>query len=199
MDTKFCKKCRKDKPAKTFVTADNQPSNCCGSCLEKNRAYRQKWQKASQTGLICQKCGKAAPPEGFPVTRQNNPGKRCVTCVAKDKRYFSKHKDKIRARQKIYYQTPQAKELWAKNNKTKVEKLYGLFPGQKEILYASQDGKCAICQKYFPVLAVDHDHETGKIRSLLCKPCNLGLGNFKENQDSLRKAIDYLNYWHNWR
>lgn len=62
-------------------------------------------------------------------------------------------------------------------------------------LLKEQDGVCYICKtspeegKY---LHVDHCHDSGNIRGLLCKNCNHGLGNFKDNPDFLTKAIEYL-------
>lgn len=41
-------------------------------------------------------------------------------------------------------------------------------------------------------LAVDHDHETGKVRGLLCKSCNLAIGKFKESVEIVRRALAYL-------
>ena len=65
-----------------------------------------------------------------------------------------------------------------------------------------QKGLCAICNnpetfvhsktKEPARLAVDHCHTTGKTRKLLCKNCNTGLGSFKDNQDVLLKAMQYL-------
>lgn len=52
---------------------------------------------------------------------------------------------------------------------------------------------CAICGEFTTVyLAIDHCHETGKIRGLLCTRCNTGLGLFKEDTDRLKSAILYL-------
>jgi len=67
-------------------------------------------------------------------------------------------------------------------------------------MFLSQNGVCAICSGGETVktrgtlrrLAVDHDHETGKVRGLLCNRCNNGLGNFRDDPDLLREAIAYL-------
>lgn len=63
-------------------------------------------------------------------------------------------------------------------------------------LYQVQQGRCAVCKKHQTEvkkrLGADHDHTTGKIRGLLCDPCNRGLGLFKDNIELLLAAINYL-------
>lgn len=44
-------------------------------------------------------------------------------------------------------------------------------------------------------LAVDHDHKTGQVRSLLCNRCNAGLGFFREDITLLEKAVEYIQKW----
>jgi hypothetical protein len=51
-------------------------------------------------------------------------------------------------------------------------------------------GVCAICKE--PGSCVDHDHATGSARGCLCRNCNLGVGNFRDNPARLRAAADYL-------
>ena len=46
-------------------------------------------------------------------------------------------------------------------------------------------------------LCVDHNHDTGELRGILCRSCNVGLGNFKDNIDLLKKAVQYLERWNN--
>ena len=61
-----------------------------------------------------------------------------------------------------------------------------------------QNGKCLICKREFSNMLpkninIDHDHETGEVRGILCVNCNQGLGQFREDVESLKAAIEYLN------
>lgn len=74
---------------------------------------------------------------------------------------------------------------------------YGLTVEQYDELLSGQGGGCAICGTQTPparggCFAVDHDHETGAVRGLLCIECNSGLGMFKDEVDLLQSAIVYL-------
>jgi|TARA_B110000211_G_scaffold83353_1_gene97471 hypothetical protein len=82
-------------------------------------------------------------------------------------------------------------------------KTYGLTLEQYEAMVEYQDHKCKICgipetensldKNGNPKrLSIDHDHETGQIRGLLCNPCNTALGSFRDNVESLQRAILYL-------
>lgn len=78
-----------------------------------------------------------------------------------------------------------------------LQRKYGLSLEQYNILLASQEFSCAICKtKIFKgkgkKLHVDHCHNTGKIRALLCNPCNVGLGAFTDSVSTLLSAADYL-------
>lgn len=55
----------------------------------------------------------------------------------------------------------------------------------------AQGGLCPICKKWEAV-HVDHDHVTGKVRGILCEPCNGGLGQFRDSVSTIRRAIEYL-------
>jgi len=78
--------------------------------------------------------------------------------------------------------------------KCMLKRRYGITLEQYEAMLESQNGKCAICKGDCLTgrnLAVDHDHETGKVRGLLCSKCNQGLGQLN-NIELLQRAIDYL-------
>lgn len=87
------------------------------------------------------------------------------------------------------------KEQAKKNHDRMVSKTYGLEAGDYDRLYAEQGGVCAICQRAkgkVKRLAVDHDHDTGLVRGLLCGPCNQLVGYFKNSPETFRRAADYL-------
>lgn len=78
---------------------------------------------------------------------------------------------------------------------------YGLTLEQFIALSEGQGHVCAICGERcskFPRLSVDHRHSDGAIRGLLCDACNIGLGHFRDNPESLRAAIEYLEREYEW-
>lgn len=77
----------------------------------------------------------------------------------------------------------------------RLKKIYGVAAEEYDRLLQIQEGRCAICRDR-PVnrqLAVDHNHQTGQIRGLLCKRCNHDLlGSARDSVEVLERAICYL-------
>ncbi|MFI6406517.1 endonuclease VII domain-containing protein [Streptomyces sp. NPDC050548] len=73
---------------------------------------------------------------------------------------------------------------------------YGLTPAELDAMVAEQQGICCICL-VAPAEHVDHCHETGRVRGVLCFSCNAALGQFKDRPDVMRRAATYLegNAW----
>lgn len=77
---------------------------------------------------------------------------------------------------------------------------YNLNWDEFEELAKKSDYKCAICSKPLSLVAhetietayVDHDHYTGKVRGILCRVCNVGLGHLGDSVQHLQNAINYL-------
>jgi hypothetical protein len=82
------------------------------------------------------------------------------------------------------------------NRKYELKKRFNLTLEDYDLLLSTQHNRCKICELHVSdlpnSLAVDHCHQTGKIRGLLCTNCNLGLGNFRDNKNYLAAAIAYM-------
>ena len=76
------------------------------------------------------------------------------------------------------------------------KRTYGITEADYDAMYFEQEGCCAICGKHQTQdkrrFCVDHCHETGNVRALLCHNCNTALGKFQDNEDLLRRAADYI-------
>ena len=78
-----------------------------------------------------------------------------------------------------------------------IKKKYGLSQGDFSALLKAQGGGCAICGNTKPggrwgEFAVDHCHETGVIRGILCHKCNFALGCFKDSKEMISTVLEYL-------
>lgn len=93
-----------------------------------------------------------------------------------------------------YYKNKDKLKQASRNGRIKRE--YGVDIRWYEETFKAQNGVCAICSKPqeegIASLAIDHNHETGAVRGLLCRACNRGLGVFKESVSTLDSAIKYL-------
>lgn len=74
------------------------------------------------------------------------------------------------------------------------QRTYGIGIEEYNIILVKQGGTCKICdgEPGARSLHIDHCHDTGKIRGLLCANCNTGIGNLKDDINLLEKAINYL-------
>lgn len=74
---------------------------------------------------------------------------------------------------------------------------YGISSEEFDQMLKDQEGKCAICEKTDAKrYVVDHCHDNGHIRGILCATCNKALGKFNDNVEGLQRAIDYLERSH---
>lgn len=94
-------------------------------------------------------------------------------------------------RQKEKKTTPEA------NRKNALKTKYGLTESQFERMLADQNGACAICKTESPggrhgTFHVDHCHDTGKVRGVLCHSCNVTLGRVGDSIDGVMRYLNYL-------
>lgn len=77
-----------------------------------------------------------------------------------------------------------------------LKRTFGINLSEYNDMLEEQEFICPICKRHrkeFKIdFAVDHDHETGKIRELLCCPCNLALGSFEDDPVRMRNAANYI-------
>ena len=83
-----------------------------------------------------------------------------------------------------------------------IKSRYGLEPQDFDAMVKAQKRRCAICLKDLNLrkgsvcrdksVAVDHCHQTGRVRGILCSMCNTGLGSFTDSDVKLAAAIQYL-------
>lgn len=96
---------------------------------------------------------------------------------------------KTRCKANWHSKTPVEKQA------SRVKALYNMEPQDYLEMHARQNGECAICKQVPKTkrgLHLDHCHETGAIRGLLCHNCNVALGCFNDNPALMLRAIQYL-------
>ena len=125
---------------------------------------------------------------------------------ANNKAYNEKNKEKIRAYARAYYENNKEKlnvkhKAYREKNKDKkreseLKRNFGIGLHEYDLMFTEQKGKCACCGSHqnelTKNLAVDHDHDTGLIRGLLCNHCNLAIGILGDNTEGLMRALNYL-------
>ncbi len=186
---KTCLDCRETKAYDQFPAAarrsDGRGSYCKACMLERSRDSYRKRQGAKGKVVRepldlpaghqrCPDCGGVLPMDSFPRNKGTSTGRApyCKPC------HNARGKE---SRERLYGGSGHYHRRYR----------YGLEDGEFDEMLLDQGDLCAICQEN-PAEHVDHDHETGEVRGLTCFNCNVGLGNFRDRVDIMRKAIDYL-------
>ena len=172
MEAKICKKCKKVKPFSEF---------------NKNNQYKD------GLNYICKSCNsercKNARARHKNENRNQDYSKEkllwCTGCQQKKSSFYF-HKCKSNTSGFASYCKPCCLVKFRKHR-------YGVTANALGDMIKQQDNKCAICGDNFEEkICVDHNHNSGVVRGLLCNGCNVGLGAFRDNADILGKAISYL-------
>lgn len=149
---------------------------CSRPCFQAHRNVNV----APADGLwTCTRCRETKALSEFGKRRSGRPLSICKACTriyASD--WIKSHPEK-QHRQRTY------------NLRTK----FGLTPEQVEAMVEAQGGGCAGCRRPLRTNKdkhVDHDHETGRVRGILCQPCNMALGLLHDNAETLARLAAYL-------
>lgn len=197
---KRCKACSEDKPETEFHKDRSKPDGLnayCKPCtIAKQSDYqRRPPRRQDPSGLkTCAHCKALKPLSDYHAEARRFDGlnRVCKVCSAESHRsWLARNPSKNAELQK----------RWRDNNPERsadhnLKKLYGLPIGTYDKMFAAQEGRCAICKTddtgKHRRFHVDHCHETGKVRGLLCHGCNVSLGHYKHSIDILQAAITYL-------
>lgn len=123
--------------------------------------------------------------------------------VLNARRWKERHADKYNSPEARAKRAAQAK-AWREKHPEKLavqyregnlQRTYGISIAQYDQMLVGQKGVCAICCETCPSgrrLAVDHNHQTGEVRGLLCGRCNSALGALRESPELFMRAMEYL-------
>lgn len=175
MESRQCLTCEEFFIAKRIYADGRGGQFCSRSCQQKNKKRRP-----TPAPINCEVCNTIFTPG---KTYTDGRGKIC-SIACRRKRRLDDGRTSFAHRKHLLY------------------KKYGITIEQYWEMHAAQNGGCAICKRTDPIgrvakvdpmwLAVDHDHETGQIRGLLCMHCNTAIGQLDHDPERMRAAMDYL-------
>jgi len=119
---------------------------------------------------------------------------------AYQKAWREANKEEIKAYQSAYHLSYRKRDdVQTATRKRHLKNYYRMTEAQFNELWAQQDGKCGVCSvemlpkgRHGHSVAIDHNHETGAVRGLLCRGCNNGIGCLQDSPEILKAAAQYL-------
>lgn len=148
---------------------------------------------------ICNTCKVSKPLSEYHKDRKAADGYsyRCKSCAKEASKKWKlenpeRYKESMKAcwekNRAAYYNTHNDRQLMVK---------YKLTREEYNKMLAETNGSCPICSREFGIEpytkpVVDHCHRGGHTRGIICRQCNIGLGAFRDDTESMKKAIQYL-------
>lgn len=156
----------------------------------------------------CKGCERELSFDQFYV-KDRATGRLCARCKDCDKAnrqaYYRANKDRIKSNVRAYQKAnpevqARAVERRRANGKRRaadIKAKYGISRDQYEGMLERAGHVCEICGRDPREVSkkgycIDHCHDSGAVRGILCHPCNAALGNFRDDVDVMRRAIEYL-------
>lgn len=209
--TQSCSHCREVKSLDDFHRAKGRPNGrhpqCkdCRSDLGKAERLERGTKQAERMRLFgmglqkCSICNEVLKLDSFYRYSKSTTGRKgqCIECYT---RVGSEYRRDPRVRKLISerrskFNRENPEEAYRRQRKYAFKKKYGITLDDYDAMLGQQEGRCAICFT-LPMpgspLYVDHCHDTGQVRGLLCQGCNSGIGQLGDDQNRLRSAIRYL-------
>lgn len=174
---KICRKCGTEKWLDNFYDDARFPDGIDIHCSDCRKQKVKKWRDSNLE--------KAREVSKNSYAKNPEPNK-----IRANEWYYKNHARQLEYNKNRRLNNPR------KLKSDKLKSSFGITIEQYEAISDRQNHCCAICgtpqAEQRRKMAVDHDHITGKVRALLCGNCNVGLGNFKDSEQILTKAIKYL-------
>lgn len=191
METKKCYKCGNEKERESFSAERGRKDGLSSRCRDCNREKARAWKQANRArfaaGLIvvpsskrCWRCRRIKKPNCFGVSRDHHDGLNpsCKRCSRKAIVPHNARRKLLGERERRGY------SLWT---------VYRLRLADYDRIMERQGGKCGVCcQEFSRRPNVDHCHDTGVVRGILCNSCNALIAGV-ERPGFLEMALKYLN------
>ncbi|RBY97482.1 endonuclease [Blastococcus sp. TF02-8] len=190
MDTKFCRDCGEDRPLTEFTRNRNSRDGYAFYCgaharrrhnAAKDRRDGKPKRRHPRDAVVpeghkwCPDCEQILPFASFGRNAASKTG-RTSYCKPCHNARGRRSKDAVGG-ERTYH----------------LRRRYGITAAEADAMLATQGGVCAICRAA-PAAHVDHDHDSGAVRALLCFNCNGGLGQFRDDPWLLRRAAFYVEH-----
>ncbi|MEU6313830.1 endonuclease VII domain-containing protein [Streptomyces sp. NPDC047014] len=181
--TKWCRGCARDIPLSGFASDRNRSDGLqprCRECVAAYSAERYRRRQAAKGRVVREHVDVSA-------------GHKLCRLCGEVKPHSEWHKN-ASASDGLSTRCKACRAVLARAGHLK--RSYGITEAERESMIVAQGGVCAICRTA-PPEHVDHDHQTGKVRGVLCFSGNAALGQFKDRPDVIRRAAAYVegNLW----
>jgi hypothetical protein len=148
---------------------------------EKHREYQRAWREKNREKMR----------EYQRRWREANPDK----AAENTQRWREENREKYLEGSRAAYYRRDPKHVAAVRRNYKLKRAYGITAAEFDERFTSQGNCCAICKGTDPAhhnWVVDHHHATGKIRGILCSPCNIALRKDRDTIEHLHRALKYI-------
>lgn len=217
---KSCSKCKRLLPVSDFHKHSQTASGLASACKAcTSESFKRTYVPITRMTAIqivdgkkpCSKCKQLLPLSDYGMDSGTPTGLayKCKVCAAEDQR-AKRNRDKAKDPEGYLAAQRASQRLWRDSAHPDLRKARGRRGNLKskgvtadwyEAKLVEQGGVCAICKLPesklssgggVKMLAVDHNHTTGKPRGLLCQQCNIGIGALRDSPELIRKASVYL-------
>lgn len=182
MEHQVCTKCEKSLPINEFswrIKAKGIRQQRCKTCS----ASLGRWYREQRREILGE--------EGLADYEKKRYKKNRYKQLDYHRHYYQRNKEDLKAKSSQWYANNR-EQAAAQRRIYQLRSQFGLTPDDYEAMVQAQDGRCALCQQPCAKLHVDHCHTSGRIRGLLCVPCNVFLGRIHESVETLERMIAYL-------